>query len=737
MRTISSQTTFISLLLVAALVTQVILSRQSHNEMVLSQHHAETASRYLERVQMLERDVVDLQRNVLIYKSTVSATSLERFDELIRRLRDELAWLQVSTALQDHPQVASIITRMQGHLDNYEDNFDLVKKGRQKRRIIYDTKIEEQFSSISAALDNAADFPSKATIRYTLSEAKSLAYQYINSPDYQYAERFRTQVDQAAALIARAQPQINRHELNLASITRLFNELTQTTRGYVYLVNVVMTGIANEFLYLTKELRIIAFDAHETMLKNTNDIAGATRFRGDIVAAICISLATLMTIFLFIRVIGPIKTFTRVFLELAKGNANIALPLARRKDEIGSLAFSAEAFQHKNQQTEELLEKARELNKQQEVLTENLAVEKNKAEQATQSKSLFLANMSHEIRTPMNGIMGLVDLTLKTALDDKQKDYLTKVAYSSKIMMGVINDILDFSKIEAGKLEIEETEFSIDDVFSNLASAIFVRADEKALDFNLRFSADLPETLLGDPLRINQVLLNLCTNAIKFTHHGKVEVYAYTTHRGDDTFLNVDVSDTGIGMTAEQTGKIFESFSQADGSTSRKYGGTGLGLTIAKQLVQLMGGSIEVDSTPEQGSCFRVCFRVNVITPRQAFDPQDQAMYFCRLSNDALVNDEVITSLAHAEPLTSAALIERLKTHKNATTIIELSDKESLSPLHAPLQSTQTNGGRIGFITSMHPSQLKSTLKEQWQVPVISQPFTPLEFFSFPRARAR
>ncbi len=228
------------------------------------------------------------------------------------------------------------------------------------------------------------------------------------------------------------------------------------------------------------------------------------------------------------------------------------------------------------------------------------------ADAANQAKSDFLANMSHEIRTPMNAVIGMAHLALKTELTPKQQDYLNKIQSSANSLLGIINDILDFSKIEAGKLDMEAVEFDLGDVLDNLANLITVKAQEKEnIEVLFATGQAVPRFLVGDPLRLGQVLINLANNAVKFTESGEIVVSTELLTEAE-TGLKIlfSVRDTGIGLTEEQIGKLFQSFSQADTSTTRKFGGTGLGLTISKRLVNMMGGEIWVDSEPGQGTTF-------------------------------------------------------------------------------------------------------------------------------------
>mgnify|MGYP005627441661 CR=1 FL=1 len=300
----------------------------------------------------------------------------------------------------------------------------------------------------------------------------------------------------------------------------------------------------------------------------------------------------------------------------------------------------------------------------------DLVVAREQAEEASASKSQFLANMSHEIRTPMNAIIGMAHLALRTALDTKQRDYINKIQGSGQHLLGIINDILDFSKIEAGKLDIENVDFSLDQVMDNVAALIGPKASDKGIELLFDVESDIPRDLRGDPLRLGQIVINYANNAVKFTEEGQIVVRVHREREVEgDLLIRFEVQDTGIGLTEEQIDRLFQSFHQADASTTRKFGGTGLGLAISKSLAEMMGGEVGVESQPGTGSTFWFTARLGVGEVKEKSYVIESDLRNCRV---LVVDDNPQARQIIAEMLVSMSLrVDEAPSGEEAVRLVE------------------------------------------------------------------
>lgn len=725
--------------LVGLLLLQGVIARANQEVLFKGISASGQAVTDIGQVRALQRDILDLQRNVLIFRETASDSAVSRFERLMQSIQQKLDNLE-SSRLAKLPmqQTREMLVSMRHHLQAYQNNFKDVVDARARRDDTLSTaSLFEQFEDSSLIPASLSDAQENA-IRLQLSQARSAALEYRLQPDAVHREAFIKAISQARNLVQQTASDDTAPLLQALETTRArFLTLTQLIQGNLFLVNVVMAGSANEFLYLSNELVKQVNNQYSTISSTTQEQALQAQQSLNIASFLAILLAIAAAGYTIYRILSPVKTLTDVFRRLARDEQISEIPGLKRDDEIGQLANAAQVFNNKNQQTRALLDEARDLNRRQQALNDELAASKEKAERATASKSIFLANMSHELRTPLNGIVGLIELAQQQPMSPTLKGYLEKAAYSSHVLMSVINDVLDFSKIEAGKLELEEACFSMHSLFNNILSVVTLKAQEKNLSIRLIVSPGLPSQAVGDALRIAQILMNLCSNAIKFTEQGEVIIrFDGESHSHSDTFiLNIDVKDTGIGMSEEQLKRVFSPFSQADEATNRKYGGSGLGLAIVRQLIDVMGGELAVSSTPGCGSVFNAAIPLKIAEHEKpailsgipALPPG--SLYY---ANHALLPAEYRQLLRiKSQPRPLEALSENMGTPP--CIVVDIEDFSTFRALLPRLDELTGSGIKVGLVVNTLPGKLLEKMLFSWPHGLLCHPFTPMQFESFIR----
>ncbi len=603
--------------------TQALLSNQSLSEFSQRFSDFKRVNEHVNLVQDIDKGVSELQRYILIYHQTSGRSSISQLKLTHEQLLMKVEELLTSDDLPSE-EILVLIANLKSGIVNFEEKIESLQYQRALRDEVTGSKLGHQYAELDNYLENllqthkAMETPFSSDLwklRFTVLNAESLSAQYFENHDYALLKTSLESIESAIKVIPRlsesfitssvGNPKNDLEEL-LNTLKTVMHQSVQADRNYMFLVNVVMAGESSELSALAERLKLEFMKQHHNVSLETERRIINEKRQTLFISAAAFIVALLAAILVGRRIRTPLLAIAGTFDRLIKGQTVNKIPFSQRQDEIGYLAKAADIFRQNNIQTQSLLAQAELQGQELQSKTEDLELALINAREASEAKGQFLASMSHEIRTPMNGVIGMLNLLLKEPLSKKQKRCADLAQSSAKSLLTLINDILDFSKIEAGKLVIETVSFEPHGLLFDLAESFRHQIEDKGLSLDVSLDPNTKQIVKGDPGRIRQIIINLMGNALKFTEEGTITIKAELVEsaNSETLCLHCEVIDTGIGIPKKSFDKLFDSFTQADSSTTRHFGGTGLGLAIVRQLCKLMNGNVTVSSELGLGSCF-------------------------------------------------------------------------------------------------------------------------------------
>ncbi|SFK38538.1 response regulator [Methylophaga sulfidovorans] len=689
---------FASLALISLFIVIVNLFSLTNVEKLFGDYSKSIS--YTRLMSEVEADIIELNRKILVFRITDSQSSIADIQKLLKSLKISIKTLSVSS--ESSQGAAKIYPKFMLSIENL---YEKIAKLNDERTVLKQLHIQldNGFNNVYDMLDTMTkqhketqDVVLLYEIRSSIAFAQNQITQYFqsraNKTRLNFIEKFniaKTDITRYSELETTSEKEkqlLTKLNNQLDTLKKTFFRTVQADRNFVFLVNVVIAGEASELKSLSIQLKDYSIERQVSLLSDTNDNLKLYKFIAFVGSFFLMLIAILISSRVSQAITKPISDISKTFGDISKGLEIKSIPGINRQDEIGTLARSATLFKQNADETKRLLNETKELAKALSLREVELELSAKKANLAADTKSAFLANMSHEIRTPMNGILGMINLLSDTQLTEKQHQFAHNIKISAESLMRIINDILDYSKIESGKLSIEETSFNLEKLISDIGRVVEPNAHNKGLQVLCPANAIENVHIISDSVRLRQILLNLLSNAIKFTESGSIEL-SVIIKSVDESSLSISfsVKDTGIGISENELGNLFERFSQLDSALTRKAGGTGLGLAISAELVSMLGGKLEVKSNVGEGSTFYFTIEVKKIedtVPRQLTASSTQFFVYTNDEKFGAYLSSLFSKWGSELQLTSSLLLIESTVNREDNDLVLLVDSTMLNHIN-------------------------------------------------------